>query len=123
MSTRTSKTKAIVLLATILGTVAGFWLVPRIQAAREEARNRPYVTLFGHGSANHMTYHLHAGGKPSLELAQEIRSTLHNFVQRLRARKEADMLPVGFRIHTCLYLHAPTYFNNSLAPLADMAVG
>lgn len=121
-STRSFKCKLLLALVTIVGLVAGIWLIPQIQAAREEARNRPFVSVVGHGSSNHKTYHLSASGKPTPELDRQISSVLRDLVQRLKADSQTHR-ESGQRIVTGLYLHAPTLLTDSLAPLTDLDVG
>ena len=121
-STRTSKWKVLLALVTILGLGASIWFIPQIQAAREEARNRPFVSVVGHGSSNHKTYHLSASGKSTPELDRRISSVLRDLVERLKADSQTHQQS-GHRIFTGLYVHAPTLLTDSLAPLTDLDVG
>lgn len=121
-SIRSSKIKRVLLTISALGIVAGVLLAPTIRAAREEARSRPFVSLFGHGSANHMTYRLSVSGKATLELEQESEIALRRLAECLSTDVETGN-EVGMRIHTCLYLHAPSSLRDQLASLAEMIPG
>jgi hypothetical protein len=122
LSTRSPKIKVALSTIAVLGLAIAVLLVPKIRAARAEARSRPFVSLFGHGSSNHMTYHLTIGGTPTPALEQEIVSILLALEDSLRRVAETGN-EAGVRIHTCLYIHAPSSLRDRLASSAETIHG
>lgn len=114
-------TVALLTVATV-GLVVGVLLVPKIQAAREEARNRPHVSLWGHGSSNHFTYHLAVSGVPTIEVEQKSAAALRGLETSIRSYAEAGEQH-GVRIYTSLYIHAPPELRDQLAALAETIPG
>ncbi len=78
----------------------------------------PHVTLFGHGSSNHMTYHLWITGKPTLALEQDSASVLLGLTKHMRTHVDIGK-GAKMRIHNYLYIHAPFQFRERLASLAE----
>lgn len=104
--------------------VAGLTFLGALQVfqARESARNCPFATYMGHGSANHFTYHFSAGGRPDQlyeTMVVERMTSLAASLEQFKIENEGR----GLEIHTSLFVHASNLGDECLGPLTQCEVG
>jgi hypothetical protein len=56
------------------------WLYGHVRDVRERVRRTPHVSVFGQGSANHVTKWIHGSGVPSSEVNHLIGEAVNHFV-------------------------------------------
>jgi hypothetical protein len=78
--------------------------------------------MMGHGSANHLTYHLGAGGRFSEEYELLVWERLQSFAEQL-PENYARGLEYNSEYNITLFLHAPSLSALGLAPLTDCTSG
>ena len=110
----------IILAATASVATATTVLVPKIQEARERARNTPHVSVFGQGSGQHFRLWITASGKPNYKVETQVNDVLTRLVPDLVKDEEKKQGSAHF---TTLVISASALSHEGLAPLADCTQG